>query len=618
MLHAMADDRSPTPTPLPRSKSPTVRQSLIALSVLMLVSLLMHGWSLGNPFMIDDLDAIVSHPVVRGEAALGDAWLTDYWYGRTFDTQLYRPITIMTWGVIHRAVGPSPWAFRLVNIMLLAFVCWLAWRLTAADTGQRVALAAACLVAAHPVTAELINHVIGLADLLSLGLVLAALLVFRHILGRQRAPWWAWDVLPILAAAAVLTKESGVIVLPTALVAGMCWSRRGGTEMRTRAALIGIALVALGVVAGVGLRMSMVGGPIGYDANIDDLTGNPLRGLGLADRLPGAMAVCGQYLASVLRVTGRFVTVPDHPPTWSAPAVWSGAVMLLASVALLIVLIVQRHHLAMWWALALSTLAMVGNVTMPIGVYVADRLALPFVLAAVVSLAHLAAKLIAKREGPAVATAVGVSALALVCLVLQIRIAGNWSSTTALMKAEHHARPDSPITSYLLGTAYAQDNQHQAAQTLLSQVVRQRPDSTQARLNYAGVLIHLGQLNRAIEQYQHVLAMPPEQTARLIRAQAHGRIGLAHMLQNQDSKALAALRQAIALAPTDPLIMHHYAMATARTGQLKLAANRYRSLLALYPNYTAARRELAQIEKTMETPSLPSPTPTPDDQPMTN
>src|SRR5688500_13718450 len=80
----------------PQQMPTSVRRLLLTL-ILTALTLGIYANSIGNPFLIDDHDIIVSHPDVNEPAGLTRLWTSDYWAGRSEDRNLYRPISILSY-----------------------------------------------------------------------------------------------------------------------------------------------------------------------------------------------------------------------------------------------------------------------------------------------------------------------------------------------------------------------------------------------------------------------------------------------------------------------------------------------------------------------------------------
>ena len=108
----------------PMSSSPFAELDRRALAVPTLVALLSY-WGIWNAgFCFDDPMAIVTNPLVNGEAGWLDAFTSNFWGDRPgFEhLQSWRPLTVLDLRLDHVASGGAPWSFHVGNLILLAML----------------------------------------------------------------------------------------------------------------------------------------------------------------------------------------------------------------------------------------------------------------------------------------------------------------------------------------------------------------------------------------------------------------------------------------------------------------------------------------------------------------
>jgi hypothetical protein len=127
--------------------------------------------------------------------------------------QLFRPLPILVWGLVLHLGGGAK-AMHLLNILLHATNAYLASMIVAGwGLGRRWGGLAGLLVLAAPLGPEAVAWCSGTFDLFAAASLIGAVLVAR----RDVAPLWSHIVFVVLAIAAVLSKETAV-VLPLLLV----------------------------------------------------------------------------------------------------------------------------------------------------------------------------------------------------------------------------------------------------------------------------------------------------------------------------------------------------------------------------------------------------------------
>jgi hypothetical protein len=189
--------------------------------------------SLFNAFALDDAAIILFNPLMRSASGLWQSFVVPYWPA-DFGGKMYRPLPLATF--VADALVKSPTWFHAVNILWHAgasiAVAALAWRLA----GERVAIAAGLLFAAHPVHVEAVANVVGRAELMAA--LFAVLCVYAALVRRQ--PLWS----ALALAAGLLSKENAAVA--PALVA---WGWLLGIDRPPRRHMLAMAggwlLVAL-------------------------------------------------------------------------------------------------------------------------------------------------------------------------------------------------------------------------------------------------------------------------------------------------------------------------------------------------------------------------------------
>ena len=165
------------------------------------------------PFVFDDWHTIEQNPAIRSLSNL-----PRFFYDPNSTTVLrenkdLRPLLVASLALNHRISGLVPWSYHAVNLLLHWIATLLVYRIVRdhlwldAD-GAPVALAAALIVAVHPLNTESVDYVSARSALLTTVFYLAA---FDAAARDRRA------VAMLLAACAMLTKSIAV-TLPLAVL----------------------------------------------------------------------------------------------------------------------------------------------------------------------------------------------------------------------------------------------------------------------------------------------------------------------------------------------------------------------------------------------------------------
>ncbi|CAI9741906.1 and TPR repeat-containing 3 [Octopus vulgaris] len=126
----------------------------------------------------------------------------------------YRPLCVLTFRLNYALTALNPMSYHLVNIVLHAVVSVLLMRVCCLFLHHFTALLAAVLFALHPIHTEAVTGVVGRAESLSACFFLAALLVYAKASKHpSRTNWWFLLLTLLFVVAAMLSKEQGITVV---------------------------------------------------------------------------------------------------------------------------------------------------------------------------------------------------------------------------------------------------------------------------------------------------------------------------------------------------------------------------------------------------------------------
>ncbi len=177
------------------------------------------------------LTLLLFHPVLELPFVLDDwGWI----HGLTFTPPLelvsavlepgnrifYRPLSALYYLVIHTVFGPSPVCFRIGGLIGFALMCLAAGWVTWTWTGQRIAAFAvfALFMTSIAVHMELVQWIVGTNDIGAATCAFIAIGFLCRCRDRESA---------LVAAVALLFKESAIFVPALAAVHIVLWTDRG-------------------------------------------------------------------------------------------------------------------------------------------------------------------------------------------------------------------------------------------------------------------------------------------------------------------------------------------------------------------------------------------------------
>ena len=257
---------SPADTP----ELPTARRSRLA-AALALIALAVGPLlpTLRSAFIYDDTTIIRDNVLLRGWGALTHVWSQPYWPAEGVDALgLYRPLHIALLSVVWNAGGGSARWMHVYALTLAAFVALALWWLLRRGAGAAASLAAAAWFATHPLHVEAIASVANSSELLVTLCTIALVWMLRQASARSADALRDWAralAIGVLAAAALMSKESGLLALPLAALTAWGWRRdTPDTVPFLRANARAWMASAIGIAAVLLARLVVLGAPVSH------------------------------------------------------------------------------------------------------------------------------------------------------------------------------------------------------------------------------------------------------------------------------------------------------------------------------------------------------------------
>jgi hypothetical protein len=180
--------------------------------LLALLAFAVYANSLGNGFIGDDKEQLLNNPLVSGHR-IAAAFGSGVWAFRGVQGNYYRPLQFLVYILLHGLFGFQAFGFHLFFVLMHAVNTVLVYFLTMRVAARsRIALAAAALFAVHPIHTEVVDWIASLPDLMLTTIAIFAVWWFARQGGRPRGRQAAGHC--VLFLAALLTKETGIMLLP--------------------------------------------------------------------------------------------------------------------------------------------------------------------------------------------------------------------------------------------------------------------------------------------------------------------------------------------------------------------------------------------------------------------
>lgn len=236
--------------------------------------------------MQDDGKVIEGDREMNKASALVAVWTRPYYYMEN-EKSVYRPVTSFSFYLNALITGKEAWGFRLGNVLLYGWVSGMVYRilkelqdsrnLPRGKAGQGIktgkenikskswggmAFWGAVLFTVLPIHTEVVNNIVGRAEILSLGFALLAVL---KVFDRK------WELGALFLFLAMLSKETAMVGVP--IVIHLIWSNREvkngekwGAGFLAGMALVGFLLLRTVILGGVGTgnNATMVENPLKF------------------------------------------------------------------------------------------------------------------------------------------------------------------------------------------------------------------------------------------------------------------------------------------------------------------------------------------------------------------
>jgi tetratricopeptide (TPR) repeat protein len=460
-------------------------------------------------FVYDDTTIIRDNALLRGWGALGRVWAAPYWPSPSGDMSgLYRPLHVALLALLWNMGGGSAWPFHLYALVLHALVAVAVWWSLRRAVGAFAAGVGAIWFATHPLHVEAVASAANSSELLVVGFTLALTWLLTRrvsdaVAARGADREWLFVVsCAALTAAAILSKESGLLALPVAALTAWGWHAPGddarpGVRARGRVWLACGAALAIALLA----RAAVLGAPV---------TRASIAAPGLGDLTTSERIVA--MLSLWPRIAGMIVwpglLSPYYGPTILPAQRGALAVLALLSAFALVVLAFviarrgdRRPLVALGW-IALTYLP-ASNLLAATGQIIADRTLFGATVGATMVLAW-AVDRVPRRARLAL---VIVAALAIARDTIEsARYAVTWSSHRRLWERLVEASPGEYTGYQLLGIDARERGDTARALPLLARAFAMEPRARRNRFEYGQVLYATGRYEQAAQVLAPMLA----------------------------------------------------------------------------------------------------------------
>jgi tetratricopeptide (TPR) repeat protein len=569
------------------------RSTASAAALVAAVAFAAYAGTLGHGFALDDGPEVVDNAHVRSLGNVGTIFSASSWAGSGDRlAPIFRPVTTLSYALNYALGGLDPFGFHLANVLLHALVSVLVLLLgLRVGLGTGAALVGAVLFAVMPVHVEAVANVAGRKDLIAAAFATGAVLAHARALRRGGAS----SILPpLLVAGALLSKESGLVVVGLLGAHDLLFAREEWRTHRRRALVLYASYAALTiafVVARHAVLDTLVFPRIPFDEN-------PVAAAPAAVRMMTAVAVLGRGL---LLLVAPVSLSPEYSFAAILPVTSPLDPAFLASLAVILALAVAAWRFRrsfplgpfafLWYGIAIFP---ASNLLVPIGTIFGERLLyVPSVAFALVAGAGAGALLDSRVRRFA---AVAITLLLLGYAVRTWDYSRAWKDDLAVFTAAATAQPDSAKAQRMLGGALMEAGrpaEAAAAFRRAAEIIR-RPGTPQDRL--APALVELGvaqertgQLAEAAGIYEEVLRADPRY------GDALWRLGVVRWLQGDRGAAVELWNRVVTYDPSHARAWNDLGVAAAAAGDGAAARTAWERATAADPNLASAWYRLGNL-----------------------
>lgn len=447
-------------------------------------------------YVYDDTTIIRDNLLLRGWGALGRVWMQPYWPSDGVDALgLYRPFQLALLATVWNTTNGSARWMHVYGMLLAAATALSVWWMLRRGAGLTASIVAGVWFATHPLHIEPVASVANTSELIVV-LCTAGLVWMLGSADHERGSSWPRAAaIGILAAAALLAKESGLFALPLAALTVWGWSsRRSSAKHFLANNARGWMAAAVCISAALLARLSVLGAPVSHGS---------IAAQGLSD-LSGPARI-GAMISLWPRITQMVVwptaLIPYYGPT-SFPA--NRMVFALAGVAILTALIIgagmiakrgdRRLFVAVGW-MVLSYFP-ASNIATATGQIISDRALFGVTVGAAFGLAWLLDVLSPFARKIALVVCVIVIARA---AIMSTQYAKAWTSHRALWTRLAEYAPNENLSAKLLGMDARARGDTTVALQMLSRAFARVPQDRQIRFEYGQLLYSTGRYQAAAE-----------------------------------------------------------------------------------------------------------------------
>ncbi len=454
-----------------------------------------HGRAVTADFVVldDALYVTQNQHVQQGLTAESISWAFRLDHPDTY----FHPLTWLSLMLDRTLLGPAPWGFHLVNVVLHAGAVALLFVMLLRTTGLLwPSLGAALLFGVHPLTVEAVAWIPERKAVLSTGLGLAAALAYARYAEKPSGRRMASVAALMLAS---LLAKPAIVILPFVLLVMDFWplGRLRAGDGITKFGRLLLEKWPLAALSALCFSVALL--------SEHQLTIGP--GASMSLRLENAIASIPRYLSAAAWPVRLYVFHP-YPKHVPIPAVIGGAIVITC-MSVLAVFAARRWPfvLAGWTWFLVALAPYLGLKQAGLWPAWADRFVY-FPLMGIATAVSFGVHALSRKAARLAGMSVGIAIAALASA--SFAQCAHWADMLALFSRGAAMEPDSVFANWGLSNALVAKGRYEEAIPPIEAALRLNPASSEVHEKYAFLLQTRNRWNEAEFHYREALRLEPD------------------------------------------------------------------------------------------------------------
>lgn len=344
-----------------------LKKNWIILIIFFILTFVIYGQSLSGNFVYDDRGIIENRVTLSDFQKVDQILMHPYWQA---ENGLYRPTTLLSYGLNFLFFGQNPFSFHLVNLLLYVFICFFIFLLLKKlFKNEILAFISALFFLVLPIHTEVVANITGRSELLVLFFSLLALLEFS----KEKINFYLLSLWSFLA---IGSKETGIAIVPIIFL--LLYYRENKINLEIiKKYFKEISAVIIGIIFYFFLRFFSLGTDNFFGIKTS-LIENPLLFTDIWSRIATSLKIFWMYFYKTFWPVNlcsdySFNQIPIIH-NWLNIEVLLGLILIITPIFLLIKYFHKKPIIAFGSTIFLFSFLPVSNIFFPVGTIAGERL----------------------------------------------------------------------------------------------------------------------------------------------------------------------------------------------------------------------------------------------------